>query len=127
MSSICRNIANILPRSYNGYYTGLSIRLQEFDSPTRRQRIFAVTSPVTIGDIVRYPPTTVKVLCKRCCELVRLSCDPYRLIKIVAQLNPDMWGPAAKMPIPGCKCCRGHEGFASLKERFDPVTVHQVL
>ena len=26
----------------------------------------------------------------------------------------------------GCKCCWGHEGFASLKERFDPVTVHHL-
>ena len=27
----------------------------------------------------------------------------------------------------GCKCCWGHEGFASLKERFDPVTVHHIF
>ena len=27
----------------------------------------------------------------------------------------------------GCKCCWGHEGFASLKERFDPVTVHHMF
>lgn len=24
----------------------------------------------------------------------------------------------------GCKCCWGHAGFASLKDRFDPGTVH---
>ena len=24
----------------------------------------------------------------------------------------------------GCKCCWGHTGFASLKDRFDPGTVH---
>ena len=26
----------------------------------------------------------------------------------------------------GCRCCWGHTGFASLEERFDPVTVHHI-
>ncbi len=27
----------------------------------------------------------------------------------------------------GCRCCWGHTGFASLKDLFDPGTVHHML
>ncbi len=42
------HLHQILPRSYNGYYVGLSIRTKEFDPPTRRHIYFLFQSSTAV-------------------------------------------------------------------------------